>query len=143
MSEHVRAALAAVVEGKKLSMEEAHGAMGAVMDGQATASQLAALLVALRMRGETVAELAGFAPFGDSPDVRWAWIAVTAFRGHLLAQEGNADEAIEVLREVLPVIDAIAPLETGGGSIDDRMQPVSRPRARWTRPISSDWYEAR
>jgi anthranilate phosphoribosyltransferase len=61
MSEHVRAALAAVVEGKKLSMEEAHGAMGAVMDGQATASQLAALLVALRMRGETVAELAGFA----------------------------------------------------------------------------------
>ena len=61
MSELVRAALAAVVEGKRLSMEEAHGAMGAVMDGDATASQLAALLVALRMRGETVGELAGFA----------------------------------------------------------------------------------
>ena len=61
MSELVRAALAAVVEGKRLSMEEAHGAMGAVMDGEATASQLAALLVALRMRGETVGELAGFA----------------------------------------------------------------------------------
>jgi anthranilate phosphoribosyltransferase len=61
MSELVRAALAAVVEGKRLSMEEAHGAMGAVMDGEATASQLAAFLVALRMRGETVGELAGFA----------------------------------------------------------------------------------
>jgi anthranilate phosphoribosyltransferase len=35
--------------------------MGAVMDGQATPAQLAALLMGLRMRGETVDELAGFA----------------------------------------------------------------------------------
>jgi anthranilate phosphoribosyltransferase len=61
MSEVVRAALAAVVEGKTLNQEEAHAAMGSVMDGEATPSQLAALLVALRMRGETVEELAGFA----------------------------------------------------------------------------------
>ena len=61
MSDQVRAALAAVVEGKRLSMEEARAAMGSVMDGQATPAQLAALLVALRMRGETVEELAGFA----------------------------------------------------------------------------------
>jgi anthranilate phosphoribosyltransferase len=61
MSEVVRAALAAVVEGKRLSMDEARAAMGAVMDGEATQAQLAALLVALRMRGETVEELAGFA----------------------------------------------------------------------------------
>ncbi len=61
MSEVVRAALAAIVDGRALSLEDARAAMGAVMDGQATASQLAALLVALRMRGETVEELAGFA----------------------------------------------------------------------------------
>jgi anthranilate phosphoribosyltransferase len=61
MSELVRAALAAVVEGKRLSMDEAREAMGSVMDGDATPAQLAALLVALRMRGETVEELAGFA----------------------------------------------------------------------------------
>jgi anthranilate phosphoribosyltransferase len=61
MSELVRAALAAVVEGQTLSVEEATAAMGAVMDGEATAAQLAALLVALRMRGETIEELAGFA----------------------------------------------------------------------------------
>ncbi|MGD0121911.1 MAG: anthranilate phosphoribosyltransferase [Candidatus Limnocylindrales bacterium] len=61
MSDQVRSALAAVVEGKRLSMDEARGAMGSVMDGEATPAQLAALLVALRMRGETVDELAGFA----------------------------------------------------------------------------------
>src|SRR5438046_3713632 len=61
MSEVVRAALAAVVEGQTLSVDEAQAAMGAVMDGEATPAQLAALLVALRMRGETVEELAGFA----------------------------------------------------------------------------------
>jgi anthranilate phosphoribosyltransferase len=61
MSDLVRAALAVVVEGESLSQEGAHGAMGAVMDGQATPSQLGALLMALRMRGETVEELAGFA----------------------------------------------------------------------------------
>jgi anthranilate phosphoribosyltransferase len=61
MSELVRTVLAAVVDGRRLTMDEARGAMGAVMDGQATAAQLAALLVALRMRGETVEELAGFA----------------------------------------------------------------------------------
>ena len=42
-------------------MDEAHGAMGAVMDGEATPAQLAAMLMGLRMRGETVDELAGFA----------------------------------------------------------------------------------
>jgi anthranilate phosphoribosyltransferase len=61
MSEIVRTALAAVVEGRTLTREDARDAMGAVMDGEATPSQLAALLVALRMRGETIEELAGFA----------------------------------------------------------------------------------
>ena len=61
MSDQVRAALATIVEGGTLSLDEARGAMGAVMDGEATPAQLAALLMGLRMRGETVEELAGFA----------------------------------------------------------------------------------
>jgi len=61
MSERVRAALAAVIDGHRLELDEARLAMGSVMDGEATPAQLAALLVALRMRGETVDELAGFA----------------------------------------------------------------------------------
>ncbi|MGH2407163.1 MAG: anthranilate phosphoribosyltransferase, partial [Candidatus Limnocylindrales bacterium] len=60
MSDVVRAALAAVVDGETLTLEAARAAMGAVMDGQSTPAQLGALLVALRMRGETVEELAGF-----------------------------------------------------------------------------------
>ena len=61
MSELVRGALATIVDGGTLSMDEAHAAMGAVMDGEATPAQLAAFLMGLRMRGETADELAGFA----------------------------------------------------------------------------------
>ena len=61
MSANVRAALATIVDGGTLSLEEARLAMGSVMDGEATPAQLAALLMGLRMRGETVEELAGFA----------------------------------------------------------------------------------
>jgi anthranilate phosphoribosyltransferase len=61
VSDRVRAAVAAVLDGGSLSRDEARLAMGAVMDGEATPAQLGGLLVALRMRGETVDELAGFA----------------------------------------------------------------------------------
>jgi anthranilate phosphoribosyltransferase len=61
MSELVRAAIARVMGGGSLSRDEAQAAMGEVMDGAATPAQLAGLLLALRMRGETIDELAGFA----------------------------------------------------------------------------------
>ena len=61
MSDQVKTALTRIVEGGSLSVDEARAAMGAVMDGEATPSQLAALLMGLRMRGETVEELTGFA----------------------------------------------------------------------------------
>jgi anthranilate phosphoribosyltransferase len=61
MSDQVRTALSTVVDGGTLSLDEARLAMGSVMDGEATPALLAALLVALRMRGETIEELAGFA----------------------------------------------------------------------------------
>ena len=61
MSEVVRAAIGRVVGGGSLNREEARIAMGEIMDGAATPAQLAGLLLALRMRTETVDELAGFA----------------------------------------------------------------------------------
>lgn len=61
MSDLVRAAIAQVMRGRSLNAAEAHLAMGSVMDGEATQAQLAGLLLVLRMRGETVDELTGFA----------------------------------------------------------------------------------
>ena len=61
MSDAVRDALTRVIDGELLGRDEARAAMGSVMDGEATPALLAALLVALRMRGETVDELTGFA----------------------------------------------------------------------------------
>jgi len=50
-----------LVEGQSLSRADAAAAMRALMDGEATAAQIAAFLVALRMKGETVEEIAGCA----------------------------------------------------------------------------------
>ena len=47
--------------GSHLTAEEAYQAMGALLDGTASEAQIAGLLVALRVKGETAAELAGFA----------------------------------------------------------------------------------
>ncbi|MHB1256564.1 MAG: anthranilate phosphoribosyltransferase [Dethiobacteraceae bacterium] len=44
-----------------LTEEEARAAMAAIMDGEATPAQVAAFLVALKMKGETVAEVYGCA----------------------------------------------------------------------------------
>jgi len=56
-----RGALGIVAAGRTLTRAEAESAMGSVMAGDATPAQLAALLAALAMRGETVEEIAGFA----------------------------------------------------------------------------------
>ena len=54
-------AVRALVERRDLSRIEAAGAMDAIMSGAATNAQIAAFLVALRMKGETVEELIGLA----------------------------------------------------------------------------------
>jgi anthranilate phosphoribosyltransferase len=46
---------------QSLSPEEAQDAMGIILSGSASTAQIAAFLVALRMKGETSAELQGFA----------------------------------------------------------------------------------
>src|SRR6266571_117402 len=52
-------ALRKIVLGHSLTRDEARQALTAVMDGQATPAQIGALLVALRMKGETVDEVTG------------------------------------------------------------------------------------
>lgn len=50
-----------VLDGKDLTREEAVDAMQAIMSGQATDAQIAGFLIALRIKGETVDEITGFA----------------------------------------------------------------------------------
>jgi len=52
--------LGSLVEGDDLSISAAEWAMRSVMAGEATSAQLAGLLVALRVKGETVDEIVGF-----------------------------------------------------------------------------------
>lgn len=54
-------ALRKVVNRENLTQGEAKEAMRVIMKGEATPAQIAGFLVALRMKGETVAEITGFA----------------------------------------------------------------------------------
>jgi anthranilate synthase/phosphoribosyltransferase len=57
----VLGAIAAVTGGASLREEQAYGVMDEIMSGDATSAQIAALATALRMKGETVDEITGFA----------------------------------------------------------------------------------
>jgi anthranilate phosphoribosyltransferase len=57
----IQEAIARVVEREHLSEAQAAAAMGAIMAGEVSPALIAALLTALRMKGETVEEVAGFA----------------------------------------------------------------------------------
>lgn len=57
----IREAIRQTTAGTSLDYVTARSVMGEVMDGVATPAQIAALLVALRMKGETAEEIAGFA----------------------------------------------------------------------------------
>ena len=57
----IREAIEAVVSGNSLSMEAAAAAMNEIMSGDATAAQFGAFVTALRMKGESVDEIAGMA----------------------------------------------------------------------------------
>src|SRR2546429_575162 len=63
-------ALRALVERRNLTRIEAAAAMEAIMSGTSTNAQIAAFLTALRMKGETVEELIGFAQVMRAKAVR-------------------------------------------------------------------------
>jgi anthranilate phosphoribosyltransferase len=57
----IQDALARLLDGRDLSRPEAREAMGEIMRGEATPAQIGGFLVALRVKGETVDEIAGCA----------------------------------------------------------------------------------
>ena len=86
----VREALAQIVEGRHLIREEAYAALCEIMSGGATDSQIAGLLIGLRMKGETPAEIAGFARAMRDHAVR-----VTTSRSPVVDTCGTGGDALE------------------------------------------------
>jgi anthranilate phosphoribosyltransferase len=57
----IKEAITQVVAGKSLNMNEAAQVMAEIMDGQVTPAQFGAFVTALRLKGETIEEIAGMA----------------------------------------------------------------------------------
>lgn len=57
----IKEAIKKVVDNNDLSREEASAVMGEIMTGEATPSQIACIITALRIKGETAEEITGFA----------------------------------------------------------------------------------
>jgi len=57
----IPSALMQLMDGRDLSRAEAHEVMGTIMRGEASAAQIGGFLVALRVKGETAAEITGCA----------------------------------------------------------------------------------
>lgn len=77
----LKATIARIADGYALSREEAEAAFGRIMSGEATAAQIGAFLMGLRLRGETVDEIAG---------------AVAAMRARMTSVSAPAD-AVDVV----------------------------------------------
>lgn len=61
MAFRIGQAIAKVTSGQHLTRDEAREAMLTIMEGEATPAQIGSLLTALRMKGETLEEITGFA----------------------------------------------------------------------------------
>jgi anthranilate phosphoribosyltransferase len=81
MADDFKALIAKVATGASLTREEAANAFDRMMSGEATPSQMGALLMALRVRGETVDEITG---------------AVTTMRAKMLGVKAPPD-AVDVV----------------------------------------------
>ena len=94
-----KALIGKVATGATLTREEAAHAFDRMMSGEATPSQMGALLMALRVRGETVEEITG---------------AVSAMRSKMLKVEAPPD-AIDVVGtggDASDAASALRPLPT-------------------------------
>jgi anthranilate phosphoribosyltransferase len=85
-------ALAEVLDGRSLSREQAREVMELVMAGEATPAQIGGLLVALRVKGETPDEIAGFAEA-----MRAHVVPVHATRADLVDTAGTGGDGAHTL----------------------------------------------
>ena len=76
----IQEALQQLLDGRALSRAQARSVMGSIMSGEATPAQIGAFLVALRLKGETVDEIAGCAE---------------AMRDHVLPVRPERDDLVD------------------------------------------------
>jgi anthranilate phosphoribosyltransferase len=88
----IQQALARLLEGASLERSEARGVMDAIMRGEATPAQIGAFLVALRVKGETVDEIAGCAEA-----MREHVVAVSPRRDDLVDTAGTGGDGAQTL----------------------------------------------
>ncbi len=81
MSQSLKPFIARVAAGESLNRDDAEAAFSVILSGEATPSQIGGFLMALRVRGETVDEMAG---------------AVSVMRANMLTVEAPAD-AIDIV----------------------------------------------
>jgi anthranilate phosphoribosyltransferase len=84
----IAAAIKRIVDGQSLGRDEMHEVFGQVMDGRASDVQKAALLIALRMKGETPEEITGAAMA-----MRERVTALDVDRDHLVDTCGTGGDA--------------------------------------------------
>ena len=97
--------LSSIVDGRDLSIGEAEWAMGSVMAGEATSAQIAGLLVALRIKGETVDEIVGFR---DAVLANAAVLPVTPDCLDIVGSGGDPYGAVLNISSVASVVAAAA-----------------------------------
>jgi len=88
----IAVALAALLDGRSLSRSEARAAMDSIMVGEATPAQIGGFLIALRLRGETPDEIAGFAEA-----IRERVLAVRPRRDDLVDTAGTGGDGMRTL----------------------------------------------
>lgn len=84
----IKDAIAKAIKGENLTEADAKGAMDAIMSGEATPAQIGAFLVAMRIKGETVDEIAGCARTMREKATR-----VTAPQEHLVDTCGTGGDS--------------------------------------------------
>src|SRR6267378_2263040 len=101
-------AIAALAERRSLSEPQTTAAFGAVMRGEATPAQIAALLMGLRVKGETPEEVAGAARA-----LRDAMVRVEANGAHLVDTCGTGGGAVSTFN----ISTAAAFVAAGAGAV--------------------------
>ncbi|MBF8274451.1 MAG: trpD [Magnetococcales bacterium] len=104
---NIRTAIAQLLERQDLPQEEARQVMQQIMSGETTPAQIAAYVIALRMKGETVEELTGSA-------------------------QAMRERALKVQALVTPLIDTC-----GTGGTDVALLIFLPPQLLWWRPAAS------